>query len=243
MPTLGPTLAMIRHGQSEWNLANRFTGWTDVDLTDQGRAEAKKSGALLKARGVTFDRAYTSVQTRAIRTLWIVLDEMDLMWLPQTTAWQLNERSYGALQGLNKAETAEKHSPEQVHIWRRSYDTPPPSLDEDDPRHPKHDPRYAHVDPASLPGAESLKMTLERALPYWSAHIAPALESGENVVIAAHGNSLRALAKHLLNISDADIPNLEIPTGNPLVFELESGLSVKDVAYLDQDRAAPIPGR
>lgn len=238
-----PTLAMIRHGQSEWNLANRFTGWTDVDLTDQGRAEAKKAGDLLKEGGVIFDRAFTSVQIRAIRTLWILLDEMELMWLPQTTAWQLNERSYGALQGLNKAETAEKHSPEQVHIWRRSYDTPPPALDEDDPRHPKHDRRYAKLDPAVLPATESLKITLERVLPYWEAEIAPVLRAGENVIIAAHGNSLRALAKHLLGISDADISSLEIPTGNPLVFELDDALAVTAVAYLDEDRAASIPGR
>jgi 2,3-bisphosphoglycerate-dependent phosphoglycerate mutase len=238
-----PTLALVRHGQSEWNLANRFTGWTDVDLTEDGRAEAKKAGILLTRAGHNFDRTFTSVQTRAIRTLWIILDEMDLMWLPQTIAWQLNERHYGALQGLNKAETAEKHSPEQVHIWRRSFDIPPPALADDDPRHPRHDPRYAKIDPHLLPGTESLKITLDRVLPYWAENIAPALQGGENIVISAHGNSLRALAKHLLDISDQDIPGLEIPTGNPLVFDLDAGLGVNSVAYLDEARAATIPGR
>lgn len=238
-----PILATIRHGQSEWNLANRFTGWTDVDLTPDGVAEAQRAGQLLAAGGIKFDRAYTSVLKRAIRTLWIALDEMDAMWLPQTTAWQLNERHYGALQGLNKAETAQIHSPEQVHIWRRSYDIPPPALDETDERHPRNDPLYAGIDPANLPGTESLKTTLERVLPYWEAAIAPALKAGENVIVAAHGNSIRALAKHLLAIGDDAIAGLEIPTGNPLLFELTDDLSVAKVGYLDASRAAEIPGQ
>jgi len=238
-----PTLAMIRHGQSEWNLANRFTGWTDVNLTEQGISEARKSGQLIAAGGYEFSRAYTSVLKRAIRTLWFALEEMDRVWLPQTTAWQLNERHYGALQGLNKAETAEKHSAEQVHIWRRSYDIPPPALAGDDERHPRHDPRYAGVDPALLPGTESLKTTLERVLPYWEAEIAPRVKAGEDVIIAAHGNSIRALAKHLLAIGDDEITGLEIPTGNPLVLDLDDSFAVREVKYLDQDRAAEIPGR
>lgn len=237
-----PILAMIRHGQSEWNLANRFTGWTDVDLTPAGVAEAQKAGQLLAASGTNFDHAYTSVLKRAIRTLWIALDEMDAMWLPQTIAWELNERHYGALQGLNKAETAAKHSPEQVHIWRRSYDIPPPALAETDERHPRNDPRYAGIDPANLPGTESLKTTLERVLPYWQAEIAPALRAGQNVIVAAHGNSIRALAKHLLAIGDDAITGLEIPTGNPLVFELADDLNVATVGYLDAARAVEIPG-
>ncbi|MCZ6764789.1 MAG: 2,3-diphosphoglycerate-dependent phosphoglycerate mutase [Alphaproteobacteria bacterium] len=238
-----PTCAMIRHGQSTWNRANRFTGWTDVELTERGIVEAQKSGVLLRNGGYVFDRAYTSVLKRAIKTLWLALEEMDAMWLPLTTAWELNERHYGALQGLNKAETAKKHSAEQVHIWRRSYDTAPPAVAQDDERHPKNDPRYAHVDPARLPDTESLKATLERVLPYWQAVIEPVLAAGQNVIIAAHGNSQRALVKHLLDISDEDIPGLEIPTGNPLIFELNEDLKVTHFEYLDEARAAKIPGR
>lgn len=236
-----PSLVMIRHGQSQWNLENRFTGWHDVDLTDQGRAEAKRSGALLKETEIAFDQAFVSVLTRAIRTLWIVLDEMDIMWLPQTSAWQLNERHYGALTGLNKAETAAKHGEEQVHIWRRSYDIPPPELALDSEYHPSHDPRYAHVAVADLPATESLKTTLERVMPYWDANIAPALREGQNLIIAAHGNSLRALCKHLLHISDDDITSLEIPTGNPLLFDLSPTLAVEAARYLDAERAAELP--
>ncbi len=235
------TLVMIRHGQSQWNLENRFTGWHDVPLTEQGVAEARKAGQLLREGGYSFDRAYTSVLRRAIRTLWLCLEEMDRMWIPETKAWELNERHYGALQGLNKAETAEKHGKEQLHIWRRSFDTPPPPLDENDERHPKFDPRYKGLSPAQLPATESLKTTLDRVLPYWDVEIAPHVRAGENLVIAAHGNSLRALCKHLLNISDADIPGLEIPTGNPLVFELNDDLSVQSCRYLDEARAQTLP--
>ncbi len=234
-------LVMVRHGQSQWNLENRFTGWTDVDLTEQGRAEAKSSGQLIKETGIIFDAAYTSVLTRAIRTLWIALEEMDRMWIPQTTAWELNERHYGALQGLNKAETAEKHGKDQVHIWRRSFDIPPPALDENDERHPKHDPRYAKLDAAYVPGTESLKTTLDRVLPYWDQTILPVLKQDQNLIIAAHGNSLRALAKHLLKISDDDIMGLEIPTGNPLLFDFDAAWNVTACRYLNADRAADLP--
>ena len=234
-------LVMVRHGQSQWNLENRFTGWTDVDLTDQGRAEAKNAGELLSQTGIQFDAAYTSVLTRAIRTLWIALDEMDRMWISQTTAWQLNERHYGGLQGLNKAETAEKHGKDQVHIWRRSYDIPPPALAGDDERHPCHDPRYAKLSPDLLPGTESLKTTLERVLPYWESDIFPKLVAGQNLLISAHGNSLRALAKHLLDISNDDITGLEIPTGNPLLFEFDDKMQVISCRYLNAERATELP--
>jgi len=234
-------LVMVRHGQSQWNLENRFTGWTDVDLTDQGRAEAKNAGELLAQTGIQFDAAFTSVLTRAIRTLWIALDEMERMWIPQTTAWELNERHYGGLQGLNKAETAEKHGDDQVHIWRRSYDIPPPALADDDERHPRQDPRYAKLSPDLLPGTESLKTTLERVLPYWDQDIFPKLKAGQNLLIAAHGNSLRALAKHLLDISDDDITGLEIPTGNPLLFEFDSAMRVVACRYLNAERATELP--
>lgn len=235
------SLVMIRHGQSQWNLENRFTGWHDVPLTEQGIAEARKAGQLLKDGNFVFERAFTSVLARAIRTLWIVLEEMDCMWLPEVKAWQLNERHYGALQGLNKAETAAKHGEDQLRIWRRSYDTPPPPVSDDDPRHPRFDPRYRGLSPAQLPATESLKATLERVLPYWQAEIAPGLMAGENLVIAAHGNSLRALCKHLLKISDSDIVKLEIPTGNPLAFDLDARLAVKSCRYLDADRAEHLP--
>ncbi len=223
-------LVLCRHGQSTWNLENLFTGWMDVDLTEQGRAEAVEAGRQLKALGVPFDFAYTSVLKRAIRTLWIILDEMDLMWIPVERSWRLNERHYGALQGLNKAQTAAKHGEDMVKIWRRSYDTPPPPLPDDDPRHPRFDPRYRGVSP--LPATESLKDTLERVLPYWDASIAPRLRAGENVLVAAHGNSLRALVKMLDRISDRDITELNIPTGIPLLYELDDALRPRERRYL-----------
>jgi 2,3-bisphosphoglycerate-dependent phosphoglycerate mutase len=231
-------LVLLRHGQSAWNHENRFTGWTDVDLTDQGRAEAKEAGRLLKADGFTFDVAFTSVLKRAIRTCWITRDELDLLWIPVQKSWRLNERHYGALQGLNKAETAAKHGEEQTKIWRRSYDIPPPPLDPDDPRHPAHDPRYAGVPPNQLPLTESLKDTVARFLPYWHETIAPVMRSGQRVLIAAHGNSLRALVKYLDNISDQDIVGLNIPTGIPLVYELDDNLQSKGSRYLGDPEAA-----
>jgi 2,3-bisphosphoglycerate-dependent phosphoglycerate mutase len=214
-------LVLLRHGQSAWNLENRFTGWTDVDLTDQGRTEADEGGRLLKEAGYVFDVAYTSLLKRAIRTLWIALDRMDLMWIPVHNTWRLNERHYGALQGLNKAETAAKFGDEQVHIWRRSFDVPPPVLTPDDERFPGRDPRYATLDPKDLPLTESLKDTIARFLPYWEDTIAPEIRAGRRVVIAAHGNSLRALVKHLDQVSEKDILELNIPTGIPLVYELD----------------------
>ncbi len=233
-----PTLVLLRHGQSTWNQENRFTGWTDVDLTAQGRAEAAEAGRLIKAEGLTFDVAYTSVLKRAIRTLWMALDELDLMWIPVHRNWRLNERHYGALQGLNKAETAARHGDDQVKIWRRSYDIPPPALSGGDPRHPASDPRYARLDPAELPLTESLKDTVARFLPYWEETIAPAIRSGTRVLIAAHGNSLRALVKHLDGISDADIVELNIPTGIPLVYELDEQLRPRGRRYLGDAEAA-----
>ena len=231
-------LVLLRHGQSTWNLANRFTGWTDVDLTDQGRAEAAESGRLLKEEGFVFDVAYTSVLKRALRTNWIVLDELDRLWIPVVKDWRLNERHYGALQGLNKAETAEKHGEAQTKIWRRSYDTPPPALERDDPRHPGHDPRYASVPPADLPATESLKDVVARFVPYWKDTIAPAITAGRRVLITAHGNSLRALVKFLDGISDEDIPDLNIPTGIPLVYELDAALKPIGSRYLGDPEAA-----
>jgi 2,3-bisphosphoglycerate-dependent phosphoglycerate mutase len=214
-------LVLLRHGQSAWNLENRFTGWTDVDLTDQGRTEADEGGRLLEEAGYVFDVAYTSLLKRAIRTLWIALDRMDLMWVPVHNTWRLNERHYGALQGLNKAETAAKFGDEQVHIWRRSFDVPPPVLTPDDERFPGRDPRYASLDPKDLPLTESLKDTIARFLPYWEDTIAPEIRAGRRVIIAAHGNSLRALVKHLDQVSEKDILELNIPTGIPLVYELD----------------------
>lgn len=231
-------LVMLRHGQSIWNLENRFTGWYDVDLTDQGREEARAAGELLRAHGFRFDLAYTSVLKRAIRTLWIALDELDAMWIPVIKDWRLNERHYGALTGLNKAETAEKYGDEQVHVWRRSYATPPPVLEDDDERHPRFDPRYAGLPADQLPATESLETTLQRVLPYWDAEIAPALKQHDTVLIAAHGNSLRALIKHLQGISDEEITGVEVPTGQPLVFELDDSLQVSEEYYL-RDRALP----
>jgi 2,3-bisphosphoglycerate-dependent phosphoglycerate mutase len=234
-------LALVRHGQSQWNLDNRFTGWVDVDITEKGRAEAEKAGALLRATGAEFDVCHTSVQKRAIRTLWIMLDEMDRMWLPVTRSWRLNERHYGALTGLNKKETAQKHGAEQVKIWRRSYSTPPPPMTPDNPYNMADDPRY-RVLGVDVPVAESLQMTLERVTPYFEAEIAPQLKDGKSLIIAAHGNSLRALVKLLLNVSDDDIVHVEIPTGNPLLFEFEnSSIKPAAVRYLDEERAAALP--
>jgi 2,3-bisphosphoglycerate-dependent phosphoglycerate mutase len=215
------TLVLVRHGESEWNKENRFTGWTDVDLSEKGIAEAHEAGRLLKAEGLTFDLAYTSVLKRAIRTLWIVLDEMDLMWIPVHRAWRLNERHYGALQGLNKAEMAEKFGEAQVKLWRRSYDVPPPALEVADPRWPGHDRRYAALAASEVPLAESLKDTVARFLPLWHETLVPLVRTGQKVIISAHGNSLRALVKYLDGISDEEIVGLNIPTGVPLVYELD----------------------
>ncbi|GAB4467879.1 MAG: 2,3-diphosphoglycerate-dependent phosphoglycerate mutase [Anaerolineales bacterium] len=232
-------LVLVRHGQSVWNLENRFTGWTDVGLTDLGRAEAQEAGKLLKQEGYVFDAAFTSVLRRAIHTLWIILQEMNLEWIPVTNAWQLNERHYGALQGLNKAEMAKKFGEEQVKIWRRSYDVPPPALDWNDERHPRFDPRYASLPPEQLPATESLKITLERVLPYWHSTLVPAIQSGKRLIIAAHGNSIRALVKYLDNISDAEITELNIPTGLPLVYELGADMKPLKSYYLgDPEEAA-----
>jgi len=232
-------LVLVRHGQSTWNLENRFTGWTDVDLTEQGMAEARSGGSLLKAGGYEFDLAYTSVLKRAIKTLWIVQEEMGLEWIPVVRAWQLNERHYGSLQGLNKAEMAEKFGDDQVKIWRRSYDVPPPPLELTDERHPRFDRRYAGLRPEELPATESLKITLERVLPYWHATIAPMIKTGKRVLIAAHGNSLRALVKYLDNIPDNEITELNIPTGIPLVYELDVDLKPVKHYYLgDADAVA-----
>jgi 2,3-bisphosphoglycerate-dependent phosphoglycerate mutase len=226
------TIVLLRHGESVWNRENRFTGWTDVDLTQQGIEEAKEAGRTLKAEGFVFDLAFTSVLKRAIRTLWIVLDEMDLMWIPVERHWRLNERHYGALQGLNKAETAEKHGMDQVKLWRRSYDVPPPPLTPDDERYPGRDPRYASLKPDELPVTECLKDTVERFLPYWKERIGPAVRSGKRVLVTAHGNSLRALVKYLDGISDEDIVGLNIPTGIPLVYELDDDLTPRGRRYL-----------
>jgi len=237
-----PSLAFLRHGQSEWNLANRFTGWVDVDLTPKGMAEAVKAGELLKETGVEFAAAYTSVLTRAIRTLHLALAEMDRLWLPEVKDWRLNERHYGGLTGLDKAETAERHGSEQVKIWRRSYDTPPPPMDEDSPYNPARDPRYADIPASDIPLTESLKTTLQRVAPYWEAEIAPRVAAGDSLIIAAHGNSLRALVKLLLNVPDEEIVGVEIPTGNPLVFEFAAGsLAPSSARYLDESRAATLP--
>jgi 2,3-bisphosphoglycerate-dependent phosphoglycerate mutase len=232
-------LVLVRHGQSTWNLENRFTGWTDVGLTDLGRDEAHEAGKLLRDGCYVFDVAYTSVLRRAIQTLWTVLTEMNLEWIPVTNAWQLNERHYGALQGLNKAETAEKFGEAQVKIWRRSYDVPPPLLELDDERHPRFDPRYASLTPEQLPATESLKITLERVLPYWHSTLAPVIKSGKRVIIGAHGNSIRALVKYLDDISDAEITELNIPTGLPLVYELDENLKpIKNYYLGDPEEAA-----
>ena len=232
-------VVLLRHGQSTWNQENRFTGWKDVELTDQGVAEAQEAGRLMKEAGLQFDVAYTSVLRRAIKTLYRALDEMDLLWIPVTKHWRLNERHYGALQGLNKAETAAKHGEDQVKIWRRSYDIPPPPLSKDDERYSGHDPRYASLKPEEIPASESLKDTVARFLPYWHEAIAPAITSGKRVLIAAHGNSLRALVKYLDNVGESEIVELNIPTGIPLVYELDDQLKPIRHYYLgDADAAA-----
>jgi len=225
-------LVIVRHGQSTWNLENRFTGWTDVDLSEQGMREAHEAAQVLKEQQYSFDVAFTSVLKRAIRTLWLILDEMDLMWIPVYRSWQLNERHYGALQGLNKTEMAGKYGLEQVQIWRRSYDTPPPALILTDSRHPCRDPRYANVPKEYLPATESLKNTLERVLPYWHEEIVPQLMQKRRVLISAHGNSMRALVKHLDNMPEDEIVKLNIPTGIPLVYELDDKLKAKEHYYL-----------
>ncbi len=230
-------LVLLRHGESTWNKENRFTGWTDVPLSEKGVQEARDAGRLLKREGHVFDLAYTSVLNRAIKTLWLVLEAMDLMWIPIHNSWRLNERHYGALQGLNKAEMSQQYGDEQVHIWRRSYDVPPPALTSDDPRHPAHDPRYAHLKPGELPPTECLKDTVARFLPYWHDTIAPAIKAGKRVIIAAHGNSLRALVKYLDHIPDDKIVELNIPTGIPLVYELKDDLTPIRNFYLGDPAA------
>ena len=226
-------LVFIRHGQSAWNLSNQFTVWVDVDLSPEGVEQAKNAGRLLKEAGIEFDQAYTSVLTRAIKTLHYALEECGQLWIPEEKTWRLNERHYGALQGLNKAETAEKYGEEQVHIWRRSYDTLPPLLDANDEGSAAQDRRYAHLDPRAIPGGENLKVTLERVIPFWEDKIAPDLIDGKNVIIAAHGNSLRALTKYLENISDDDIMNLEMATGEPVVYDLDEKLQVQNKQKLN----------
>ena len=232
-------LVLIRHGESTWNQENRFTGWTDVDLAEKGREEAKAAGALLKSEGFVFDLAYVSVLKRAIRTLWIILDEMDRLWLPVRHSWRLNERHYGALQGLNKAETAAQYGEDQVKIWRRSYDIPPPPLDPNDPRFPGNDPRYAGLKPEEIPVTECLKDTVARFMPFWESDLAPSIREGKRVLVAAHGNSIRAIVKYLDNVSDEEIVGINIPTGIPLVYELDDNLNAIRHYYLgDADAIA-----
>jgi 2,3-bisphosphoglycerate-dependent phosphoglycerate mutase len=235
--TMPGKLILVRHGQSTWNVENLFTGWHDVDLSEQGRKEAAQAGRELLKENLSVDIAFTSVLKRAIRTLWLMLDEMDRMWIPIETCWRLNERHYGALQGLNKAQTVEKHGEAQVKIWRRSYDIPPPSLELTDERHPKFDVRYEGVDSAELPTAESLKDTLQRVLPYWHSRIAPELRAGRNVMVAAHGNSLRAMVKMLDNVPEKEIVELNIPTGVPLLYELDAKLTPISSRYLGDPAA------
>jgi len=230
-------LILVRHGQSIWNVENLFTGWTDVDLSEQGRREATQAGRELLKEKLDVDIAFTSVLKRAIRTLWLMLDEMDRMWIPVERSWRLNERHYGALQGLNKAQTVEKHGEAQVKIWRRSYDIPPPALDSNDERHPRLDPRYAGVDAAELPATESLKDTLQRVLPCWNSRIAPELRAGRNVMVTAHGNSLRAMVKMLDQVPESEIVELNIPTGVPLLYELDSKLEPVGSRYLGDPAA------
>jgi len=230
-------LVMLRHGQSTWNLENKFTGWTDVDLSEQGVKEAQSAGEVLRQEGYVFDLAYTSVLKRAIRTLWITLDDMDLMWIPVYRAWQLNERHYGSLQGLDKKAIAEKYGNEQVKIWRRSYSMRPPALELDDPRHPNQEARYAALLPEERPAHEALKDTLERTLPYWQKEIFPQLQAGKKILITAHGNSLRALVKYLDNVSDEEIVRLNIPTGVPLVYEFDEKFKVLKHYYLGDQEA------
>jgi 2,3-bisphosphoglycerate-dependent phosphoglycerate mutase len=233
-----PTLVLLRHGQSQWNLENRFTGWVDVDLSAQGESEARLAGELIRKAGLEFDRAFTSVLTRAIRTLWLALAGCDQAWIPTSKDWRLNERHYGGLTGLNKAETAAKHGEEQVKVWRRSYDIPPPPLDAGGPFDLSGDRRYRGI---QVPATESLKSTLDRVMPYWTSDIAPPLKAGESLLVAAHGNSLRAIVKHLFAVSDAEIPGVEIPTGNPLVIELDAQLRPVGARYLDETRAQRLP--
>ena len=230
-------LVLLRHGESTWNRENRFTGWTDVDLTDKGVEEARQAGQILKKEGFLFDLAFTSLLKRAIRSLWIALEQMDLMWIPEIKSWRLNERHYGALQGLNKAETAAKFGEDQVHVWRRSYDIPPPPLEKTDPRYPGIDPRYADVNETELPVTECLKDTVERFLPYWHKTIVPEIRAGKKLILAAHGNSLRALVKYLDNIPDDVIPGLNIPTGMPLIYELNDDLTPIRNYYLGDPEA------
>ena len=230
-------VVLLRHGESEWNLANRFTGWTDVDLTEKGIQEARAAGEVLKEKGFVFDIAFTSVLKRALRTLWIALDEMDLLWISVVKNWRLNERHYGALQGLNKAETAAEHGEEKVLIWRRSYDIPPPDLEKNDERYPGNDPRYNDMDEKDIPTTECLKDTVDRFLPFWHETIAPTIKSGKKVIIAAHGNSLRALVKYLDNMSDEEIIKLNIPTGLPLIYELDEDLKPIKHYYLGDEDA------
>ena len=233
-------VVLIRHGESIWNLENRFTGWTDVGLSEKGTSEAHEAAKVLLAEKYAFDLAFTSVLKRAIKTLWILLEDMDQMWIPVHRSWQLNERHYGGLQGLNKAEIAKKYGEEQTLIWRRSYDIPPPALEKNDPRSPASDPRYASLSSKELPLTECLKDTVNRFLPYWNETIVPHIKQGKRVVIAAHGNSLRALVKHLDNISDKDIVNLNIPTGVPLVYELDEQLKPIKSYYLGEDRKSVV---
>lgn len=225
-------IVLIRHGESTWNKENRFTGWTDVDLTEKGTEEAKKAGKILKSEGYTFDLAYTSVLKRAIKTLWVALDEMDLTWIPVINSWKLNERHYGSLQGLNKSETAEKYGEDQVHIWRRSYDVPPPEMTKDDERYAGLDPRYKNLTEEEIPLTESLKLTVDRVVPYWENEIAPQVKAGKKVVISAHGNSIRALIKYLDNVPEDKIVGLNIPNGTPLVYELDENLKPIKNYYL-----------
>lgn len=225
-------LVLMRHGESQWNKENRFTGWADVDLTEEGRSQAYKAGELLKKHGFEFDQAFSSVLKRAIRTLWIALDAMDTMYLPVTKSWRLNERHYGALQGLNKAETAQKYGEEQVLIWRRAYATAPEPMPLDDKRHPRFDPRYSNLDPALLPATECLQDAVARVVPFWQQTIAPAIKSGQRVLISAHGNSLRALIKYLDDVSEEDIVGINVPTGQPLVYELDDNLKPVKSYYL-----------
>ncbi|MET0544993.1 MAG: 2,3-diphosphoglycerate-dependent phosphoglycerate mutase [Caulobacterales bacterium] len=234
-----PVLTLLRHGQSQWNLENRFTGWVDVDITAQGEAEARRAGDLFKAEGVLFDCAFSSVQTRAIRTMWLALAASGQAWIPEYKDWRLNERHYGGLTGLDKAETAKKHGEDQVLVWRRSYDIPPPPIDANSPDDPSKDRRYDGID---VPATESLKTTLDRVLPYWNSAIAPKLSAGQNILIAAHGNSLRAIVKHLFAVPDDKIVGVEMPTGNPLVIDLDAAsLKPKAARYLDAARATAIP--
>ncbi len=230
-------VVLLRHGQSQWNLENRFTGWTDVDLTQEGIKEAIKAGELLKEKGYSFDIAYTSVLKRAIRTLWFTLDCLDLMWIPVKRTWKLNERHYGALQGLNKSEIAQKYGEDQVHIWRRSFDTPPPELEDNDERFPGNDSKYSKLSKAELPRTESLKSTIDRVIPYWESTIVPQIKENKKVIIVAHGNSLRALVKYLDHIPENEITSLNIPTGIPLIYELDSNLKPIKNYYLGDQEA------